>query len=314
MPRTRKCAALAILLSGVSFGQAAEPPAFDLADVHPSAHVTNPYMRGGVLRGGRYELRTASMVDLIRTAYGVDAEKVQGGPSWLDTDRFDIIAKAPANTPPETVKLMLQTLLADRFKLKVRMDSKSMPVFVLSAGKGKPKLKESEGSAASGCQGQPQTPQPGVIPYALVTCHNRTMEQFAQDLHNMAGGYLTDPVVDQTGLKGAWDFDLKWTGRGLLAAAGADGISIFDAVDKQLGLKLEPQKVPLSVIVVDRVNQTPTPNASGVTTALPPRPPAEFEVATVRPSKPDTTNQRGRLEHCRVDIENFPLKQLILIA
>src|SRR5215471_14910530 len=223
MPRTWKRAAFAVLLSGAAFGQGAEPPSFDLAGVHPSPHVTNPYMRGGVLRGGRYELRTASMVDLIRTAYGVDAEKVQGGPSWLDTDRFDIIAKAPASTPPETVKLMLQTLLADRFKLKVRTDNKSMPVFVLSVGKGKPKLKESEGSGA-GCQGQPQNPQPGVIPYAMVTCRNRTMEQFAQDLHNMAGGYLTNPVVDQTGLKGNWDFDLKWTARALLGAAGADGI------------------------------------------------------------------------------------------
>jgi|SRR5579864_5856366 len=86
------------LLSGVAFGQATEPPAFDLADVHASRHVTNPFMRGGVLRGGRYDVRTASMVDLITTAYGVDAEKVQGG---LDVDRFDIIAEAPADTPPE---------------------------------------------------------------------------------------------------------------------------------------------------------------------------------------------------------------------
>jgi len=304
------------LFSGAAIGQdgQAPPPAFDLADVHASPRVTNPYMRGGVLRGSRYEVRTASLVDLIASAYSVDGAKVQGGPSWLDTDRFDIIAKAPANTPPETVKVMLQTLLADRFKLKVHKDTKPMPVFVLSMGKGKPKLKESDGDGPGGCKGVPQNPQPGTIPYNVVACHNQTTEQIAEDLRNMAGGYLTDPVVDQTGLKGNWDFEIKWTGRGALAAAGADGISIFDAVDKQLGLKLEPQKTPLAVIVVDSVNQAPTANAPGVTAALPPRPPAEFEVATVRPSKPDATNQRGRLEHGRVDIENFPLKQLILIA
>jgi uncharacterized protein (TIGR03435 family) len=271
-------------------------------------------MRGGVLRGTRYDVRTASMVDLIARAYGVDADKVQGGPSWLDTDRFDIAAKAPANTSPDTVKLMLQTLLADRFKLKIHMDEKALPAFALSVGKGKPKLKESDGSSASGCEGKPQNPAPGTIPYNVVACHNRTMEQFAQDLHNRAGGYLTNPVVDQTGLKGNWDFEIKWTSRGALAAAGADGISIFDAVDKQLGLKLEPQKLSLPVIVVDSVNERPTDNPPGVTTNLPAPPPAEFEVATIKPSPPDATNVNGRLEHGRVDLQNFPLKQLILIA
>ena len=308
--------AFAALFSGAVVGQNAQapPPAFEIADIHASPRVTNPYMRGGVLRGSRYDVRTASLVDLIAAAYSVDAAKVQSGPSWLDTERFDIIAKAPANTRPETVKLMLQTLLSDRFKLKVHMDTKPMPVFVLSLGKGKPKLKESGGDAPGGCRGVPQNPQPGTIPYNVVACNNRTAQQIAEDLHNMAGGYLPDLVVDQTGLKGSWDFEIKWTGRGALAAAGADGISIFDAVDKQLGLKLEPQKAPLPVIVVDSVNQAPTPNAPGVTTALPPRPPAEFEVATIRPSKPDATNSRARLEHGRVDAENMSLKNIVLFA
>src|ERR1051326_7070188 len=103
---------IAALGLSAAFGQTADKPsAFDLADVHSSPHVINPFMRGGVLRGGRYDVRTASMVDLISTAYGIDRDKVQGGPSWLDTDRFDIAAKAPANTPPETVRLMLQSLL-----------------------------------------------------------------------------------------------------------------------------------------------------------------------------------------------------------
>jgi uncharacterized protein (TIGR03435 family) len=315
MNRAWTCVRFAALLSAVLFGQpAGPPPAFDLADVHASPHVPSPYMRGGVLRGGRYDVRTASIVDLITTAYGVDPAKVQGGPSWLDTDRFDIVAKAPANTPPETVKLMLQALLADRFKLKVHMDNKSMPAFVLSLPKGKPKLKESDGSASSGCQGQPQNPAPGTIPYIVVSCHNRTMEQFAQDLRNMAGGYLPNPVLDQTGLKGGWDFDIKWSGRGALAAAGADGISIFVAVSKQLGLKLEPQKLAVPVIIVDSINQKPTDNPPGVNASLPAPPPVEFEVATIRPSLPGTTNQMGRLEHGRLDVQNVPLKNLILIA
>jgi uncharacterized protein (TIGR03435 family) len=165
---TRALAGISIvaLLSVPGFGQTAEKPAaFDIADMHVSPHVTNPFMRGGVLRGDRYTVRTATMVDLISAAYGVDSAKVQGGPRWLDTDRFDIIAKAPASTPRETVKAMLQTLLADRFKLKVHTDSKPLPVFALSVGRGKPQLKPSDGSGDSGCRPQPpQNPQPAVIP------------------------------------------------------------------------------------------------------------------------------------------------------
>jgi uncharacterized protein (TIGR03435 family) len=244
-------------------------------------------MEGGVLRAGRYEIRYATMLDLIKTAYGVDADTVFGGPSWLETDRFDVIAKAPANTAPETVKLMLQALLADRFKLVVHKDTKPIQGFVLTVGKGKPKLKPADGSGEPGCVPQPlPPPSPDFIPPQVVSCHNITMDAFAPALRGMAGAYLTGPVLDSTALKGAWDFDFKLTARGLLTLAGADGITVFDAVDKQLGLKLEPGKVPMPVIVVDSVNQKPTANLPEVTTALPAPPPPEFEVASIRPNAP----------------------------
>jgi len=118
--------------------------------VSPKSNTT--YMSGGVLRGSRYEIRRATMVDLIRTAWGLDnSDKIQGGPNWLDLDRFDVIAKAPPSATQEAAKLMLQALLADRFKLVVHMDSKPMAGLMLSLGKAKPKLKESEGKG-SGCQ------------------------------------------------------------------------------------------------------------------------------------------------------------------
>src|SRR4051812_22460873 len=99
------------LLAGSAFAQSTNPaPTFDVADVHASARSTNPFFSGGVLRGSRYELRKATMVDLITTAYSVDAAKVLGGPAWLETDRFDVIALAPPSTSPETAKLMLQAL------------------------------------------------------------------------------------------------------------------------------------------------------------------------------------------------------------
>jgi len=302
------------LFSGAAFGQSAEPaPAFEIADVHVSAHSTRTYMSGGVLRGGRYDLRNATMVDLIANAYGVDGDKVQGGPSWLETDRFDVLTKAPFGATPETVKPMLQALLADRFKLVVHKDNKPMPAFVLSLGKGKPKLKEAEGSGNPGCQPVQQNPQPGVITNAVMACRNMTMEAFALNLRYMAGAYITTNVVDSTGLKGSWDFDLTWTARALLSRAGSDGITIYDAVDKQLGLKLEPGKAPTPIIVVDSVNEKPTDNPPGVTKNLPPPPPAEFEVADVKPSMPDA-KQMFRIQNGRVDLQSAPLKMLIQVA
>ncbi|HEY2379752.1 MAG TPA: TIGR03435 family protein [Terriglobia bacterium] len=238
-------------------------------------------------RGGRFELRNASMVDLITRAYNVTDDKVSGGPNWLASDRFDVIARTPPNVSVETARLMLQSLLADRFALKIHNDNKPLPTYALTLGKGAHKLKKSDGSQ-NGCQGQPQgQPQPGVIPLQVVSCHNLTTAQIAENLHQMANGYIDHPVVDQTNLQGAWDFDLKWTARGLLAQAGADGISVFDAVDKQLCLKLELRQIAAAVIVVDSVDRKPTDNPAGVAEALPPEKP-EFEAAEIKPSDPGT--------------------------
>src|SRR2546428_12856721 len=156
----------AALLSGAAFSQTTDPrPTFEAADVHVSPRGTNTNFRTS-LRGERYEVHNASMVDLIRTAYSVDAEKVVAGPNWLEFDRFDVTALVPPNTPQPKLKLMLQSLLADRFKLVVHNDTKPVLGFVLSMGKGKPKLKEADASGKTGCQPQPlppPAPTPGQI-------------------------------------------------------------------------------------------------------------------------------------------------------
>jgi uncharacterized protein (TIGR03435 family) len=125
-------------------------------------------------------------------------------------------------------------------------------------------------------------------------------------------------MVDLTGLKGSYDFTIKWTGRGQLNAQRNDevnpGISFFEAVDKQLGLKLAADKRPLPVIVVDSVNRTPTPNAEGVTTKVPDLL-TEFEAAVVKPSRPDDNNHRLQPKAGgQIDIESIPLKVLIAAA
>jgi uncharacterized protein (TIGR03435 family) len=301
-----------VFFSGVVFAQD-KPLVFDSADVHASAPSMNPTFRGGALRGGRFEVRTATMVDLISFAYEMDSTYVLSGPNWLDWDRFDVLAKAPAGTTRPDIEKMLQNLLADRFKLAVRKDTKAMPAYALTAGKSKPKMKEASGSDEPTCKDVPQPP--GINRQQVISCHNMTMAKLADTLQGYGGGsYFADPVVDQTGLTGSYDFELKWTARNRLAQAGPDGISLFDAVDKQLGLKLEATKAPHAILIVDSVNQKPTPNDPGVETKIPPPPPAEFEVATIKPTSPDARGQNGRIQNGRLDIQNFTLKQLIQVA
>jgi uncharacterized protein (TIGR03435 family) len=292
-----------------------KPPAFDAADVHASSFRRVPFMNGNVLRGDRYVLHQATMVDMIATAYGVDASTVQGGPIWLESDRFEVIANAPATTPPATVKLMLQSLLADRFKLVFHNGSQPLPAFVLTTGKGPPKLKPAEASGDGDCrfQAPPPNPTPGTMPSIAFSCHHTTMEEFARYLHNWTGGYLTDPIVDSTGLKGSWDFDINWTPPQMLRNAGSNGISIFDAVDKQLGLKLEQQTAPRPVLIVDSANEKPTPNAPGLEKILPSPPPPQFDVAVITPSKSDG-RLRLRINGGQMDVEGATLKFLITLA
>ena len=148
----RVCAGIAIaaLFSGAAFGQSSETtPKFEVADIHASPRTTQPFVRGPFYNSGRYELRFATMLDLVRTAYGVDPEKVMGGPNWLEMDRFDVFAMAPGGSTAESRKLMLQALLADRFKLVTHKDSKPIPAFALKASK-KTQLKEPEGNGAKG--------------------------------------------------------------------------------------------------------------------------------------------------------------------
>jgi uncharacterized protein (TIGR03435 family) len=283
---------LAVLSTGAAFGQApappvrageaAESPRFEIADVHVSPRAewvktAANRMQGGILNGGRYELRRATMLDLITVAYAVDAVKISGGPSWLDYDRFSIAAKAPPGTRPETLRLMLQSLLADRFKLAVKQDTRPAPAWVLSAAGAQPKLKPAENSSASGCRNLPPVFRDD-MPYNNVQCRNVTLDVFAAVLRQRAAAAFNSlPVVNSTGLEGAWDIDLEYP------AIRVNGPGIADAVQKQLGLKLELGTAPQPVLAVESVNEQPSPNPPGIAEALPPLPAPEFEVASIRP-------------------------------
>ena len=309
----RAAFALFALLSVSSMAQtAAVSKSFVIADVHTSPFTSNPFMHGNSIQGDRYFLYQATMVDLIATAYGVDAVNVNGGPSWLERDRYDIRATVPPKTTQDDVKLMLRSLLADRFHLVVKSGTAPMPTYILSAIPGKPKMTESEGNGEGSCAPvpPPQNAPPGAPSYNAVNCKGLTMAALADTLHNFAGDYLDQPVIDETNLAGSWDFTLKWTRHGQLDKQGADGISIFAAVEKQLGLKLELKTAPRPVFQVASVDEAPTPNAANIAEALPEPPALPFEVATIKPSAPDEKGY-GRITGNQIETRAIPLMFLM---
>ncbi len=312
------------LCASVAIAFAQTEPASDIADIHLAAKPTgqnmNLFMRVDAPRGGRYELRNGSMLDLVRTAYGFDMDKVLGGPSWLEMTRYDVTIKVPANATADSANLILQSVLAERFKLVTHKETKPLPTWALVPGK-KVLMKEANDDGDTGCHphAESENPAPGsgggrlmmsdasgkvtilsIGPGQTVQyqCHNVTMDAFTVAIRGMPGAQLgTNPVLNETGMKGTWNFDLKYSLNFAIAANGNDDrISFPDAVEKQLGLKLEQHPNPTPVLMVDKVEEKPTPNPPDTAEALPPlKMPAEFEVADIKETDPGTTF--GRIQN-----------------
>lgn len=146
---------MAVFLAAPSLSQpAADGQRFGLADVHVRPPNWLPGMRSR-FTGGRYELRNATMVDLIRTAWGLDADKVTGGPEWLETDRFDVVALAAEDSKADARRAMLRALLEERFRLVVHRDGKEMPAWAITATK-KLLLRKAAGTEDTGCGFKPE--------------------------------------------------------------------------------------------------------------------------------------------------------------
>ena len=275
--------AVVSLISVAALGAAA---AYATVDIRPSAPNTIPEMRGRFFRG-HYELRNATVVDLIDTAWSVDPDQVVGGPDWLDTDRFDVTTAAPPESTPEALKFILRAILADRFHLVAREDTRARPAYSITAI-GKHQLKPAVSEGKSGCETR-QTSRTTVVS----ECRNMTIEAFAKALPGIreASGYLFNyPVADRTSLTGAWDFTLQWTPRLALRANPAmqEAVTIFDAFEKQLGLKLTLTRIPTPVVVVE--------SAVEIKTAPADKPmPLEFEVAEIKPEATGTPGQCGNI-------------------
>jgi uncharacterized protein (TIGR03435 family) len=230
-----------LLIAQVQTGPAVRKAAFDEASIKVSAGG-----KGGlrVLPGLRMEFRNGSLKYMIMAAY--DSLHVDGGPEWVDTDHFDIIAKAAPDTPENTMRLMLQALLEDRFKLAVHRDQQVMPTYALMAAASGVKIQRSAGAGPKTCDWS--RTDAGL---RRRECHNISMATFVLEL---AGFGVDAPVMDMTGLQGKFDLAFE-IGQG----AGAQGPTIFDAME-QLGLKLEARKQPMPVIVIDHAERVRVDN------------------------------------------------------
>jgi uncharacterized protein (TIGR03435 family) len=291
---------------------------------------------GGMLqRAGRVELHGASIAGMIRAAWGMDLDRIVGGPSWVELDRFDVIAKLPDHADPAAISEMLKALLADRFKLVVHEGKQPMPAYALTAGK-KLSMKQSDASGDTGCRIQQRDASPsgggsmlmtsigGVVtrialgPGDLIqyACRNMSMDSFAQELHRMVGSGVGNKfVLNQTGVDGKWDFDLHFSLGTRGGPNGEERVSLQEAIEKQLGLKLIDISMPMPVLTIDSVERTPTPDPPGAAEALPPlESPAAFDVATIRPSDPEMRGGMTSMNKNRFTAENVSLQSLVLQA
>jgi uncharacterized protein (TIGR03435 family) len=291
-----------ILCTSIALGQQPNPKlTFEVASIKAAAPQAMARLQGGVDGGpgtpdpGRMRFTDMPLRTLIMRAYGVQSFQV-AGPSWMDNQRFDVIAKVPGGATKEDAQIMLQNLLADRFKLKLHKGSKEAPIYELVVAKGGIKMKEAAQAAAApaeGAGGPPPGPPSRGKDGLLKTPHRQlgiqatvngrmrmqgdaaTMARLTEILAIVLGR----PVVDKTGLTGAYDVTLDFSPEGMGPGpkgpapgegpgnpaeappnSNDSGPTIFTALQAQLGLKLESRKRSVDLLVVDSVEKAPTKN------------------------------------------------------
>ncbi len=231
-------------------------PSFEVASVRLRPASAPISMIGGGPSGSRLTLEAMSVSDLVSWAYNVKPWQVAKGPEWTgaslekdrtildDAKRFDIQAKAEgeAQHTVEEFRQMLQSLLAERFHLAVHRETRETPVYVLVIDKNGPKFRESAPEAK------------GILRMSgrgKIVASGGTMVQLTNWFSHANG--VDRPVLDETGLTGRYDFSLEWANAAATDAADSTAPSIFTAVREQLGLKLEPRRAPVEVLVIDHV-------------------------------------------------------------
>ena len=228
-------------------------PAYEVASIKPNDSGSGSSRTNG--SKGQIVFTNQTLKRFIERAYNAEPFQVTG-PGWMADARFDIIAKYPADTKKDDRPLMLRTLLEDRFKLAVHHETKDMPGYALVVAKGGFKLKPVEPNGSSGTTSG--TTSNGGAHVRTLTAKKSSMADLAADIARSLG----QMVVDKTGVEGVFDFELRFTTDDLSSnASDVDGIpSLFTALRDTLGLRLQPEKVPVDIIVVDHLERVPMDN------------------------------------------------------
>ncbi|MDR3700648.1 MAG: TIGR03435 family protein [Candidatus Sulfopaludibacter sp.] len=269
--------------------QTPQAPSFEVASVKPAAPNgpagVMPFLKGpmeeqvrfqggpGSKDPGRIDYVGVTLKMLLKRAYDVSADQISG-PDWLDTERYDIVAKVPPGTSGEQLRLMLQELLTERFQISLHRETKTLAVYSLTVAKNGPKLKPAEKlpeykddeerkaamkkSASAFLEARMAAMRRGEhVPGRSFHMASATMAGFATWLSSN----LDRPVKDKTQLDGIYSFSLTWEPDDAKPRGDAPlGPSLFAAVEEQLGLKLQRENEQVELLAIDKAQKVPTSN------------------------------------------------------
>ena len=244
-------------------------PTFEVASIKVNASGDRNFgftpQPGGIMVATNVTAR-----QIVTYAYSMQNSRVEGGPDWLDSVRFDITAKAAGPATQEQMLPMMRALLADRFALVMHMEARDTPVFALVRARGDGRLgpllrasatldcdaaraEQARGAALAASDGRPICA--GRARAGVITAGAVSMEELARNLSRLVGR----AILDRTGLPGRYDFDLKFSPEADLTAAPGAGPgavpSLFVALEEQLGLKLESQRAPVDIVVIESIQR-----------------------------------------------------------
>ena len=273
---------LAALVAGVlcisAHGQTARQ-AFEVASIRPATPLGPQGLRAdrtggpGTADPGMYSCRNCPVSWVLSEAFDVQPFEFTG-PGWLQAERFDFMAKVPPGTSKDAFRAMLQSLLVDRFQMTTHREKKPMTVYELTVARNGPKFHEGappESLTETGPPGEPKLDRDGfpilnsrmsmaAVPgHARIRSTNQPISWFVR----MLSGQLQSPVLDATALSGKYDFQVSWEYDDDVRTPDAPNpyrSSLIQAVQSQLGLKLEQKKGEAEVLIVDRIQKTPTEN------------------------------------------------------
>ncbi len=282
-----------VAIAAALFGQTAQPPlTFEVASVKP--HPSRPGEAAGSTESGgpgtkdpeRIVIVNRTLRTLIITAYGIRGFQIEH-PAWMGEKRYDIVAKVPAGASRQESRIMMRNLLAERFHVVIRRETRELPVYILTVDKNGLKMKSSgqdtskpaaptttdpgkSNRVTADKSGMPQlTPgEPGVFTiYTSGVARTVAQRQSISKILTLLSDYVDRPVLDGTGLKGEYDFTITWEPEGTQGAeagsplaGGTIASSLYEALQRQLGLKLEPRRAPIEMLVVVSADKVPVEN------------------------------------------------------